>query len=110
MFLSRRAPGAEILEIFEQDAAVGKKVLHALGVGNWQVTFKDQSIGAEQRSRDFVLVLVYKGVHGVFLVFSAVFGKTIVKQGDAVCIPFWLRLCRVRTQRPADKRRGRDSP
>jgi hypothetical protein len=59
MFLeSLGLPGAELLEVFEQDAAVGQEVFHPLGIGQRQVAFEDQALGAEQGCRDLVLVLL----------------------------------------------------
>jgi len=60
------------------------------------MAFENEPIGAEQHAGDFILVLVYEGVHGVFLATGVVCNKTTVQQEDAVCIPFWMRLRRVR--------------
>jgi hypothetical protein len=68
--------GSEIPEVLEENIHVGQEVLHTLGKADGQMPLEDQSIGAKEGARDFVLVFLYKRFHGVFLLLERLVVQT----------------------------------
>ena len=54
-------------ELFDENVLPAEEPFHAEGIAEGQIALDDHPIKTGQNSRDFILVLCYKRVHGVFL-------------------------------------------
>ena len=63
----RRLFLGELGEILDENVPMVQETFHGQGIAEGQVALEDHAIKTGQNSGDLVLVFLYKGVHGVFL-------------------------------------------